>query len=310
VRIVFFGTPEVAVASLAETARHHEVTGLVCQPDRPQGRSKRLVRPPTKVWALEHSIEVVQPEKLDDRTFETWFRRQQPDICVIAAYGRILKQRILDAPPRGFVNMHPSLLPRWRGPSPIQAALLCGDEVTGVTIMRLTQDMDAGDILLQEEEPIQPDDNAITLASRLAEKGAALLVRGLELIERGIAVWRPQDDSKAVYCKLMRKEDGRIRWSEPARKIHNLVRAAVSWPVAHCLFRGEVCRIHKTSLVEDARAGTPGEVVSVSDAALVVAAGDGAVAIEVIQMPGKRAMRIGEYMRGNAVRNGEVFKDI
>jgi methionyl-tRNA formyltransferase len=310
VRIVFFGTPEIAIPALAESARRHKVTGLVCQPDRPKGRSKRPVPPPTKVWALEHRIEAVQPEKLNDGAFENWLRSQQPDICVIVAYGRILKQRVLDVPSRGFVNMHPSLLPRWRGPSPIQAALLHGDEVTGVTIMRVTQDVDAGDVLLQEEEPIGPDDNAMTLASRLGDKGAALLIEGLELIERGVAVWRPQDDSKAVYCKLMRKEDGRIRWGKPAREIHNLVRAAVSWPVAHCLFRGEVCRIHKTSLAENTRAGIPGEVVGVSDAAVLVAAGEGAVAVEVIQMPGKRPMRIGEYMHGSPVRDGEVFKDI
>ena len=170
-RTVFFGTPELAVPALAAVAAHHNVTAVVCQPDRPKKRSKRPVPPPTKAWAVEHEIPVHQPLKLNDGAFEAWLKEQRPELCAIAAYGRLLKQPILDVPPEGWLNIHPSLLPRYRGPSPIQSAILNGDPVTGVSIMRLTLEMDAGDVLLQEETPVADDDTTESLSARLAQLG-------------------------------------------------------------------------------------------------------------------------------------------
>jgi methionyl-tRNA formyltransferase len=310
VRTVFFGTPDLAVPSLAAIAEHHPVAAVVCQPDRPQSRSDKPVPPPTKIWASTHGIPVAQPTALNDGAFEAWLRDQAPDLCVLAAYGRILKQPILDVPKHGFLNMHPSLLPRHRGPSPIQTAILCGDEATGVTIMRLDTGMDTGDILLQEHAPIGPDDTTASLSERLAAQGAALLARGVALVESGDALFTPQDHSRASVTRRYEKHDGQIRWSAPAHDIHNLVRAAVPWPVAHCRFKDAVCRIHKTQVLDEETDAPPGTVIRVEDDRLVVAAGRGALAVLSIQMPGKRVLAVEEFLRGRRVDRGERFEDL
>lgn len=306
-RIVFFGTPELAVPCLAAAAERNEVAALVCQPDRPKGRRRKLAPPPTKEWALEHGIPVHQPRKLNDGTFAAWLKEQAPALCAVAAYGRILKQPILDVPPKGWLNVHPSLLPKYRGASPIQTAILNGDEVTGVTIMRPVLEMDAGDILLQEEAPIHPDDTSATLSERLAEQGARMLAEGIDLVASGEAVFKPQNPDEATLCRLFEKDDGRITWSSPARDIHNLVRAAIPWPVAHCTYQGETCRIHKTEVVEDIEPAEPGAVVSVEKDRVVVATGEGGLAILVFQAPGKRAMPMGDFLRGHPMTPGETF---
>ncbi len=315
-RVVFFGTPELAVPTLEAVMKCHELLAVVCRPDRPKKRSKRPVPPPVKKFALEHGIHVQQPTKLNDGEFEAWLRGLAPDICCLVAYGRILKQPILDVPEHGFLNMHPSLLPRHRGPSPIKTAIREGDEVTGVTIMRLDTGMDTGDILLQKRVPIADDDTAGSLSDRLARVGAGLMLKALEIIESGQAVFTPQDHQKATTTKGFEKADARIDWTTPARHIHNLVRATNPWPVAHCMFRGEVCRIHRTDLPEnDTAAGpppaTPGTVVRVDDAdGIVVATGEGSLRIVEIQMPGKRAMPTRDFLKGTPVEPGETFENL
>ena len=307
-RAVFFGTPELAVPSLDAIAQCHDICAVVCQPDRPQGRSSRLVAPPVKEWALAHGVPVVQPLKLNDGTFEAWLRDQRPDIGALVAYGRILKPPILAVPPYGFINLHPSLLPRHRGPSPIQTAVLEGDEVTGVTIMRLDEGVDSGDILLQETAAIAADDTTESLTRRLANHGAEVLVRSLALIESGTAMYTPQDHTRATFTKMYEKTDGRIDWSRPARKIHNLVRAAVPWPVAYCGFHGETFRIHRTSLAEVSGGADAGVVLHVEKDRLVVSTGAGGLAIEVVQVPGKRAMPVSDFLRGHAIAVGDRFE--
>lgn len=309
VRVVFFGTPELAVPSLEAVAGAHDVVAVVCRPDKPRGRSGKLVPPPTKAWAVEHDIEVMQPQKLNDGTFETWLREKGPEVCVLVAYGRILKQPILDVPTHGFLNVHPSLLPRHRGPSPIQTAILEGDEETGVTIMRLDAGTDTGDMILSESIPIEADDTTQPLSAKLADLGARLVVKSLDLVERGEAVYVKQDDSLATHSKIFEKKDGRIHWNSRATDIHNLVRAATPWPVAQTQFRGDVYRVHRTRLVDAPADGIPGTVLSADATGIVVATGDGAIAIETIQAPGKRAMPVGDFLRGNAVQPGGRFED-
>ncbi len=308
-RIVFFGTPELAVPSLEALCNHHDVVAVVCQPDRPAGRKKQLQPPPTKQWALAHDLPVHQPTKLNDGTFEVWLKEQVPDICVLVAYGRILKQPILDVPPQGFLNMHPSMLPKYRGPSPLQSAVLNGDTETGITIMRLDAGMDSGDVLLQESMPIAPEDTSGTLHDRAAEKGAELLLGALALVESGEPQFTPQDDARATYTHLFKKADGRIRWSESAESIHHLVRAANPWPSAQCQLQGKTLRIHETSFDNDAASGDPGSVIRVEDDQVVVATGKGHIAIHVLQNPGKRALPVAEYLRGNPIQVGEHFEE-
>ena len=267
--------------------------------------------PAVKVWAMENGIPVVQPTKLNDGAFESWLRGQRPDICAIAAYGRLLKQPILDVPPHGFINMHPSLLPRHRGPSPITSAILEGDEVTGVSIMRLTLDVDAGDILLQESTPLGLDENNIELTERLATLGGDLLLRAMDLIANGRAVYSPQDHDRATYTRRFEKADGQVDWSLPTKRLHDLIRAAVPWPVGHALFRGELCRIHAARPGVGERGDhTPGTVVRVDKDTLEVATGDGCLALCALQMPGKKVMPVADFLRGHKVGPGDRFESI
>ena len=308
-RIVFFGTPSLAVPSLAALAERHDVTAVVCQPDKPVGRSRKPAPPPVKVWAEEYGVPVHQPAKLNDGRFEAWLREQQPDLCAIAAYGRILKEPILNVPPHGFINMHPSLLPRHRGPSPIQTALLMGDTVTGVTIMRLILEMDAGDIILQEEYPIEPEDNTASLTEKLAPFGGQLLAKAVDLIEAGQATFTPQDHESATYTRMFAKEDGRIHWEESAPAIHNRVRACNPWPVAYCGFKGGACRIHRTALSQEPTTADPGVVVRVARDEIAAATGAGCISILELQLPGKRVMSAADFLRGHKVEPGDRFED-
>ncbi|HRK33924.1 MAG TPA: methionyl-tRNA formyltransferase [Candidatus Hydrogenedentes bacterium] len=311
-RTVFFGTPDLAVPSLSALARRHEVVGLVCQPDRPSGRGKVLTPPPTKIWALEHGIPVIQPQKLNDGTFEKWLREQAPEVCGLTAYGRILKQPILDVAPHGILNMHPSLLPLYRGPSPIQSAIINGETETGISIMRLTLDMDAGDILLQERVSIDSQDDGVTLSARLAEKGAEMLCDAIDAIAAGEARYTPQNHSNATYCRLIEKRDGQIDWNKPGRAIQNLVRGALPWPVAQTNFRGQVLRILKVALELDsdpASQSIPGTIVTVEKSRLRVQTGDGYISLVTLQPPGKKPMAIGDFLRGHSISAGERFEN-
>ncbi len=313
-RTVFLGTPELAVPSLAALAAKHEVAAVVCQPDRPAGRNRKPAPPPVKQWAQAHGIPVHQPRKLNDGRFAEWLRDQGPEVCAIAAYGRLLKQPILDIPPHGFINMHPSLLPRHRGPSPIQTAVLEGDAVTGVTIMRLILEMDAGDIILQEEAPIHDNDTTGTLAARLAELGGRMLAQAVDRIEAGTATFTPQDHGKATYTRMFQKEDGRIRWTEPAWRIQNLIRASNPWPVAHCCFRGQVCRIHRATTPGGDGAGSetaaPGKILACAKDGIAVATGEGRLLLQELQMPGKKVLGAAEFIRGQRVEPGARFEEV
>ncbi|HPO15263.1 MAG TPA: methionyl-tRNA formyltransferase [Candidatus Hydrogenedentes bacterium] len=309
-RIVFLGTPALAVPSVEAVAARHEITAVVCQPDRPLGRSNRPVPPPVKCWAMERGIPIHQPEKLNDGSFAAWLRAQAPELCAITAYGRLLKQPILDIPPKGWLNMHPSLLPRHRGPSPIQTAILEGDTVTGVTIMRLTLEMDSGDILLQASTPVDPDENAEELTARLAQLGADLLAEGVDRVAAGTAVFTPQDPAQATYCNMFEKEHGRIRWGNTAGQIHNQVRACLPWPVAHCLYQGEVCRIHRSVVIDQPAKAAPGTVTLVEKDWVIVATGEGQLGIIHFQAPGKRAMAMEDFLRGHPMQAGERFEEI
>ena len=309
-RIVFFGTPELAIPGLNAIAERHDVAGVVCQPDRPAGRSKTPVPPPVKKWACEHGIDVTQPHKLNDGTFEAWLRAREPEVCALVAYGRLLKQPILDVPRFGFLNMHPSLLPKYRGPSPIQSAVLAGETLTGVTIMQIDAGMDSGDILMQKTLPIDPQDTAGSLSDKLAALGAQMMCAALETVASGNATYTPQDDSVATFTEMFKKEDGRIRWADSAIRIQNLVRAANPWPIAHCGFREKMIRIYEARAVSGTATVSPGGIEHVGSDGIVVATGDGRLALDMLQIPGKRALPVAEFMRGHRLTTDECFEDL
>jgi methionyl-tRNA formyltransferase len=307
-RIVFFGTPELAVPSLAALCEAFEVTALVCQPDRPKGRNKMPQPPPTKAWAAAHGLPVHQPTKLNDGAFEVWLRAQRPGLCALVAYGRILKQPILDVPPHGFLNMHPSALPKYRGPAPIQGAILNGETETAITIMRLDADMDSGDVLLQQPFAIDPCDTTGTLSEKLAQHGAERMVEAVRRIESGTAIFTPQHHAAATYTKMLNKADGAIDWTQPAPAIHNLVRAANPWPMAQATLDGETYRILKSRVEDRSLAVEPGVTIQSDACNLIVATGDGALAIEIIQAPGKKPLPIAEFLRGRTIPEGSRFE--
>lgn len=308
-RIVFLGTPALAVPTLAAMAKRFDVAAVVCQPDRPKGRGRKLAAPPVKEWALEHGLEVHQPAKLNDGTFEAWLKDLAPDLGVVVAYGRLLKQPILDAPRLGYLNLHPSLLPKYRGPSPIFSALWNGDAETAATAMKVVLEMDAGPIILQERTPIGPEETTGTLTARLAELGAPLMVRAAEQVFDGMAQLQEQDPAQVVLCHTVSKEDGHIDWTLDAAILHNRVRACHPWPVAFTSWRGAPLRIHRTAPAEGEGEGRPGEVLAAGPGGIDVAAGLGILRMIEVQLPGKRAMAAGDFLRGHALEPGTVLGD-
>lgn len=309
-RTVYFGTPELAIPPLEALLGRHEISAVVCQPDKPQGRSGKPAPPPVKVFALEHGLDVHQPAKLNDGAFQAWLRAQKPDICTLAAYGRLLKQPLLDIPPHGWLNLHPSLLPKLRGPSPIRTAILEGLEETGVSIMRISMEMDAGDVLLQEKVGIGPEENALELSARLSKLGAELLLDAIERVEQGTATYQPQDDAHATFSHMLEKHHGQICWAKSAFEIHNLVRAMLPWPVAHCLLNGKLFRLFRAELGNPEATGLPGAIVQIEKNHLEVATGSGSILLREVQPSGKRVMNAGDFLRGHALTVGDRFEEI
>jgi len=311
--IVFLGTAAFACPSLEALAgaSEHRIFAVVTQPDRPAGRGGKLTAPPVKETALRHRLLVLQPERVRDPSFVAWLRNARPELIVVIAYGQILPKEVLDLPRHGCVNVHGSLLPKYRGASPIQAALLHGETETGVTTMFMDEGLDTGDIILQSRVQIEPADDASTLQDRLAWEGAKLLLKSITLITCGEATRTKQDDAQATMCKKLRKEDGRIDWRMPAGAIWNRVRAFNPWPSAYCYLRLErgqkLVKIWEADVVPEV-SGEPGSVVRLDKHGIVVATGGGGLRIRQLQMEGGRRQRADEFIRGHEVRVGMAFE--
>ena len=305
-KVVFMGTPDFAVPSLkALVESGFQVPLVITQPDKPAGRGKKLKPPPVKTVAQKLGIEVLQPKRIKENAeLKEKLRAIKPDLIVVAAYGKILPEWLLNLPKFGVVNVHASLLPEYRGASPIQAALLDGKEETGVTIMKVIPELDAGPIIAQEKVKIEPEDNAQTLHDKLSELGAKLLVETLPRYVKGELKPVEQDDSKATYCKQITKEMGKIDWKESAHKIFNAVRAFTPWPSAYTFYKGKRVKITSAEPVEGS--GKPGEVIK-ADRELVVACGKGALKIKRLRPEGKKEISGEEFIRGYRVKEGDLF---
>lgn len=311
-KIIFMGTPDFAVPCLEALVRSgYDVAAVVTQPDKPFGRKQgRLKPPPVKEAALRLGIKtLLQPEKVRTPEFLESIRRLGPDLIVTAAYGRILTKEVLDVPRFGCVNVHGSLLPKYRGASPIQWALINGDSVTGITTMFMDEGMDTGDILLQREIGITQDMNCRELYEKLEALGAETLIQTLHELERGTLKRKRQDPSRAVNVPMMKKEMGLIDWSKSAPEIHNLVRGTNPWPGAFTFYRGDRMKVWKTALMEDepesAAGDRPGRVVRILKDSLVVATGKGRVKITELQFENCR--RMGVCQCGHNMDEGEVL---
>jgi methionyl-tRNA formyltransferase len=306
-RIAYFGTPEFAVPGLrALIASTHDVVALVSQPDRPRGRGHKLQPTPTKLVAAAAGIPVLQPTRLKDDAFADALRALSLDLAVVAAYGRIIPDRILEIPRLGMINIHASLLPKYRGAAPIHRAVINGDTETGVTIMRVVSELDAGPAFAVERIPIGPDDTTPEVERALAEIGAKLAVRVVGQLAEGSAVEVSQNHAEATYAPKLERDEGAIDWSLPASDIHNRVRGLQPWPLVSVTIDGVRCSIYRTSVSGETTTARPGTVIAASNGVLAVAAGDGRVVrILEIQPEGKRVMSARDFLSGRRVQSGD-----
>jgi methionyl-tRNA formyltransferase len=308
-RLVFMGSPEFAVPSLRATIARHRVVLVMTQPDKPAGRGHRLTAPPVKRVAEEAGIQVLQPRSARSAEVAETLRATEADLAVVVAYGKILPRAVLDAFPKGCVNVHASLLPAYRGAAPIQWSIIRGERETGVTIMKLDEGMDTGPMLLTRREPIRDDDTAGSLAQRLSEIGAEALIEALAAIEQGTAIEVPQDSTLASYAPLLSKAHGHVDWSRTAREVSDLVRGADPWPGAATTLRGEPLKLYGATAIEAeaAQGQGPGVVLAVDDGGALIACGAGAVRIAQLQLPGGRRMSAVELARGRGLPVGTVL---
>ncbi len=310
VKIAFFGTPAFAVPTLlALLASGHRVVVVVTQPDRPRGRGQRVGAPPAKQAALAHGVPVLQPERLRDTAFLQALGQYGVDLAVVVAYGRVLPAELLALPSLGFLNVHASLLPRYRGAAPVHRAILAGESETGVTIMRVVQALDAGPILASDVRRIGPDETSDEVERDLARRGASLLLETVEAFKEGSAHERPQDERVATYAPRLVKRDGLIDWSRPARRIHDQVRGVWPWPHAYTYLGGERLQILRTAVTDLAtHARHPGDVFEARGDGLLVAAGDGmALRMLEVQPAGRRAMPMRDFLAGHHVVSDARF---
>lgn len=305
-RIVFMGTPEFAVPSLAALlTSEHSVVGVVTQPDRPKGRGQELAASPIKLLAVQHKVPILQPLKMKDPAFLNALSAWKPDLIAVTAFGRILPKVILDLPPRGCVNVHASLLPKYRGAGPIQWALIRGERETGITTMLMDEGMDTGAMLLQERVAIMPDDTAGTLSSKLADIGGRLLLDTLARIQNGTITPQPQDQSQATMAPLLKKEDGLLDWTLPALELVNRVRGLSPWPGAYTYLGEDRWVVWKASVLDRSPARVlPGTIVDATKEGVTVATGDGILRIMEFQSANSRRMSVAQYLTGHALAPG------
>lgn len=307
-RIVFMGTPEFAVPSLiALIESEDQVAALVAQPDKPKGRGLKASAPPTKIIAEEHGILVLQPSKVRTGEFLNELGNINPDLICVAAYGKILPKTILDLPPFGCINVHASLLPKYRGAAPINWAIARGEEVTGITVMQMDEGMDTGDMLLRREVPIDLGDTGETLSGKLSVIGARLLIEAIAGMKKGTLRPVKQDDSLATYAPMLKKEDGRIDWTRPAVEIRNLIRGMLPWPGAYTYLHGKLLKIYRAAVSEGVGEGKPGETVIAGQGVLRIVTGESALDILELQLEGGRRLDSRAFLAGRKIEPGTVL---
>lgn len=306
-KILFMGTPDFAVPTLkALWDAGHELCGVFTQPDRPKNRGMKLQASPVKEYAISRAIPVFQPAKMRDGTAMEYLRERKPELIVVAAYGRILPEDILEFPPRGCINVHSSLLPKYRGAAPINWAILNGEAETGVTIMHMAPELDAGDIIAQAAITIGANETAPELFDRLAVLGGQLLVGTVEELSAGIAKRRPQDHGAATYAPMLSRELSAMDWKRPARALHNQVRGLLPWPAAITEFGGNRCKVFATEITERTTDAVPGTVLEAGKNGIFVACGEGTVLrVCELQPDGGKRMKAADYLRGHPIPTGE-----
>ena len=306
-RLVFLGTPAFAVPTLDSLVEAgHVVLAVLTQPDRPRGRGHATAAPPVKQAALRHGLTVYQPERVRRPEAVEYLRGLAADVMVVVGYGQIIPQSVIDIAPLGILNVHASLLPKYRGAGPVQWAIAHGETHTGVTIMRIDAGLDTGDMLRTAETEIGPEENALELGERLAAMGARLLVETLEDYAAGRIEPQKQDTAAATYAPLLKKEDGRINWREPAAAIHNRVRGFQPWPGAYAQFRGQTLHIWRARVV-NVQGARPGAIASLRP--LAIATGEGSLELVEVQLEGRKRIAAADFVNGQRPRMDEILGD-
>ncbi|OGQ81670.1 MAG: methionyl-tRNA formyltransferase [Deltaproteobacteria bacterium RIFCSPLOWO2_12_FULL_60_19] len=304
-QIVFMGTPEVAAVSLARLLEGSDpVVGVVTQPDRAAGRGQTVMPSPVRKVAERQGIAVLTPEKMRDPAFLSALNQWAPQLIVVVAYGRILPRQILDLPPLGCLNVHYSLLPKYRGAAPVAWAVVNGEEKSGVTTMQLVEKMDAGPVFLQREIPLAPDETAGSLQAKLAPVGAALLMETIAKLKAGSLTPRAQNEQEATYAPMLKKEDGSIDWRLPAVAIERRVRGLSPWPSAYTQLDGKLLKIHRATVITSEPGRTPGEVVRADKFALWIATGEAALSLDEVQLENKKRLPAADFLRGAKIEKG------
>lgn len=307
-KIIFMGTPDFSVGTLeALVEAKHEVVLAVTQPDKPKGRGKELQYTPVKECALKYNIPVYQPRRVREPECIEELRKYEADIMVVVAFGQILPKEILDMTPYGCVNVHASLLPKYRGSAPIQWAIIDGEEVTGVTTQQMNEGIDTGDILLKKEIVIDAKETGGSLFDKLAVAGAKLCVETLKGLEEKTIIPIPQGDSPTAYAKMLNKELGNIDWSKSAGEIERLIRGLSPWPSAYTNWNDKVMKIWDAECVSEDADSNPGTIIKVAKDSFLVQTGDGALEVRELQIPGKKRMDAGAFLRGYQVKEGEML---
>lgn len=303
-KVVFMGTPDFAVSTLeAIYNAGHEIVLVVTQPDKPRGRSGKLVPSDVKAWAMEHDLEVFSPARIKKPENVEYLKKFEADVFVVTAYGQMLSQEILDMPRLGCVNVHASLLPKYRGAAPIQWAVINGDEITGVTTQMMELSCDTGDILQTIEYRIEPDETGGSLFDKLAGLGGELAVSTIEALEKGEITRTPQNESEATHVSMFSKEFGHIDFTKSAIEIERLIRGLNPWPSAYTSIDGKTLKLWRAEVVE--ATAQPGEIVAVDKDSMTVACGSGALKVLELQLEGKKRMSCGDFLRGNSVEIGK-----
>ncbi len=300
------GTPGFAVPCLnALIESQDEVVGVVTKADKPQGRGQRIESPPIKILSQQHGIPILQPEKLKTEEFFNELKSFNPDLICVTAYGKILPKNLLELPPRGCINVHASLLPKYRGAAPINWAIINGEKNTGITTMLMDEGMDTGDILLQEEMPIDEEDTGETLSERLSHIGAELLIQTIKLLKENKLSPIPQDHTKATYASMLKKENGLIGWSKSAQEIRKLIRGTLPWPGAYTFLEGKNLKIYRA--IVSLGQGKPGLVIISTRGTLRVATGAGAIDIHELQIEGGRRLPTEAFLSGRKIKEGIIL---
>ena len=306
-RIVFMGTPDFSVPTLEQLIRNHQVVGVVTQPDKRKGRGKAMAFPPVKEKALEYDIPVYQPVKVREPEFIEELKKMNPDSIVVVAFGQILPEEILNLTPYGCVNVHASLLPKYRGAAPIQWAVIDGEKETGVTTMYMAKGLDTGDMLDKVVVPIDPKETGESLHDKLSEAGGRLILETLTKLENGTAVRIPQNDAESCYAKMLTKELGEIDWNQSAAAIERLIRGLNSWPSAYTHLDGKTLKIWDADVEEGQADVAVGTVTEVKKDCFYVQTGDGRLKINEIQLQGKKRMAVQAFLLGYKIEKGTVL---